>query len=507
MTSATLCTRTFQCHGENDFFDSVQRFWQQEEVTPPAPPLSSDEREALKLITFERIAATLADVDDILMGASSLDKARDLQEQLSRLCMAGEFPLRKWSANSPSLIADIPSEYQTHGTLSMDFSFSTGSRPFYKALQGVGWDFQLNETSTQLWQEFQSDLQKLEEIRVPRYLPIRVLDTMIRFYGFADASEQAYVAIIYMRIHTCGEKAETLDSRILRSTYNQILLSRYVESTGTPRDGRRTWQTGFPKFKPSCRRLNGIIFQSQAIADYAFCGVFLGELIAHSLWWQGSPCGRAPSVVETDDKVPKSNERRRTPSGHRNFLNPNPRNSPYSPHETGCFGLQPGVDGGSSSSRGSLQLQQMTGLVWRTLLRLPSTKMLVWIRKMQAEKFESKASSISEGESNMLCWRTIRNIQQSCLALLTSLCSSSNPATDGRSMMELTLEWSSQDGTIRQQYWILQGRRMVKAIQRCVTCVRWRTATPYQIMGNLPRSRVVPAKPFFHTGVDYAGPI
>jgi len=26
-------------------------------------------------------------------------------------------------------------------------------------------------------------------------------------------------------------------------------------------------------------------------------------------------------------------------------------------------------------------------------------------------------------------------------------------------------------------------------------------------MGNLPRERVVPARPFLHTGVDYAGPI
>lgn len=37
--------------------------------------------------------------------------------------------------------------------------------------------------------------------------------------------------------------------------------------------------------------------------------------------------------------------------------------------------------------------------------------------------------------------------------------------------------------------------------------MRWRAATPQQLMGNLPRKRVVPAKPFLHTGVDNAGPI
>ncbi|KAM0726177.1 hypothetical protein ACS0PU_008258 [Formica fusca] len=63
-------------------------------------------------------------------------------------------------------------------------------------------------------------------------------------------------------------------------------------------------------------------------------------------------------------------------------------------------------------------------------------------------------------------------------------------------------------GMIRQRYWIPRGRAIVKQqILRCVTCVRWRAATPQQLMGSLPRDRVTPARPFLHTGVDYAGPI
>ncbi|KAL6416819.1 hypothetical protein ACFW04_013152 [Cataglyphis niger] len=63
-------------------------------------------------------------------------------------------------------------------------------------------------------------------------------------------------------------------------------------------------------------------------------------------------------------------------------------------------------------------------------------------------------------------------------------------------------------GTVRQHYWIPRGRQMVKAvIHRCVTCARWRGATQKQIMGDLPRLRVTPARPFLRTGVDYAGPI
>ncbi|XP_011859203.1 PREDICTED: uncharacterized protein LOC105556723 [Vollenhovia emeryi] len=61
---------------------------------------------------------------------------------------------------------------------------------------------------------------------------------------------------------------------------------------------------------------------------------------------------------------------------------------------------------------------------------------------------------------------------------------------------------------IRQQYWILGGRAPVKShILRCVTCARLRGIRAHQLMGQLPLSRVTQARPFTHTGVDYAGPL
>ncbi|XP_077277683.1 uncharacterized protein LOC143905902 [Temnothorax americanus] len=58
------------------------------------------------------------------------------------------------------------------------------------------------------------------------------------------------------------------------------------------------------------------------------------------------------------------------------------------------------------------------------------------------------------------------------------------------------------------RFWILQGRTLIKQmLHRCVTCTRWRAATPQPPMGNLPRGRVTPARPFLRTGLNYAGPI
>ncbi|XP_017477270.1 PREDICTED: uncharacterized protein LOC108367186, partial [Rhagoletis zephyria] len=61
---------------------------------------------------------------------------------------------------------------------------------------------------------------------------------------------------------------------------------------------------------------------------------------------------------------------------------------------------------------------------------------------------------------------------------------------------------------LRQNYWILGVRSLARSIVKlCITCERLRAKTTEQMMGNLPACRVRPARPFVHTGVDYAGPI
>ncbi|RLU19024.1 hypothetical protein DMN91_009382 [Ooceraea biroi] len=61
--------------------------------------------------------------------------------------------------------------------------------------------------------------------------------------------------------------------------------------------------------------------------------------------------------------------------------------------------------------------------------------------------------------------------------------------------------------TLRQRFWILGGRTPVAAFaRRCARCARYRASTVRQLMGQLPACRVTQARPFLHTGVDYAGP-
>jgi hypothetical protein len=61
---------------------------------------------------------------------------------------------------------------------------------------------------------------------------------------------------------------------------------------------------------------------------------------------------------------------------------------------------------------------------------------------------------------------------------------------------------------IRQQFWILSCRRLVKSIiNKCMICVRHRGQLSQQLMANLPRRRVEVSRAFLNIGVDYAGPL
>lgn len=61
---------------------------------------------------------------------------------------------------------------------------------------------------------------------------------------------------------------------------------------------------------------------------------------------------------------------------------------------------------------------------------------------------------------------------------------------------------------LRRRFWIVRSHNAIrKCIYDCVTCTRFRAQAQTQFMANLPKSRVVPCKPFNITGVDYTGAV
>jgi transposase InsO family protein len=61
---------------------------------------------------------------------------------------------------------------------------------------------------------------------------------------------------------------------------------------------------------------------------------------------------------------------------------------------------------------------------------------------------------------------------------------------------------------VRSEFWPLRGRDSArKVVHLCQRCFRARPIPLQQPMGQLPKQRVTPSKPFSFTGVDFAGPM
>lgn len=60
---------------------------------------------------------------------------------------------------------------------------------------------------------------------------------------------------------------------------------------------------------------------------------------------------------------------------------------------------------------------------------------------------------------------------------------------------------------LRQRFWPINGRSAIRSVlSKCITCFRAKPISLTQKMGDLPRDRVTPQRPFLVSGVDFAGP-
>ncbi|XP_039303484.1 uncharacterized protein LOC120357383 [Solenopsis invicta] len=346
--------------------------------------LADDEAESYPL--GSRALREDAYMDDVLTGAPTKKEAIELRRQLTDLCMAGGFPLRKWSANESEILAEVPVEHrmqqelrdwrphETHGTLGLrwhpatdEFSFAIPARSLTTVskrtvlaftarlfdplgwlapavvrakiafqstwLLGLGWDDPLDGAAERLWRSYEDELPLLESVRVPRMLETCPARGDAELHGFADASERAYAAVLYLRTglgdswRTCLVAARTKVAPIKPVTLPRLelcaaaLLARltsHVRSTlGLGQAPAHLWSDstvalGWIRGHPTrwktfvSNRVAEI--QTQVAdaqwhhvpgldnpADCASRGLPPGELVAHPLWWRGPPWLRAES--------------------------------------------------------------------------------------------------------------------------------------------------------------------------------------------------------------------
>lgn len=180
--------------------------------------LAEDEKNELPLSA----TVLLRDIymDDIFTGAATIQEAKEIQRQLVKICTAGGFPLKKWSANDAALLEELlaadrllreprwwlPGEshytlglrwhphedrfsYVTRLTLANTISKRTvlsltsklfdplgwlapttvRAKIFFQStwLLDVDWDVPLPVDDERRWREFHEELPLLEAIRIP----------------------------------------------------------------------------------------------------------------------------------------------------------------------------------------------------------------------------------------------------------------------------------------------------------------------------------------------------
>lgn len=208
-------------------------------------------------LSFPKAASVISSdmyVDDIVTGASSIEEALILQQEVVNLLGKGHFSLSKWASNCPEILRAVDTDNQTDNvslTSNEDpnikilglqwnpnedkFSYRIGNfvtvyskrsilSTIAKIYDPLGflaptiliaklliqdlwklksdWDTEIPDHLKIVWEKFTTLLPSLQLLTIPRWITTND-PYQYQLIGFCDASSQGYCATIYLRIVSC----------------------------------------------------------------------------------------------------------------------------------------------------------------------------------------------------------------------------------------------------------------------------------------------------------------
>ncbi|XP_065195851.1 uncharacterized protein LOC135827251 [Sycon ciliatum] len=196
-------------------------------------------------------------VDDLLKSCKSDEKAIQLRADMQALLLQGGFHIRKWNSSSSVVIQTVPEADRaantelaitdreagaepTQKTLGVSWSCQTDCFTFHYAepkefeftrrgvlsqmcrlfdprgqlapftvrarvlfqeacIRDTGWDEHMEDELTAKWQRWFAELPELAKITIPRCFKDPSSDEPLSLHIFTDASDSAYVAVVYTR--------------------------------------------------------------------------------------------------------------------------------------------------------------------------------------------------------------------------------------------------------------------------------------------------------------------
>lgn len=438
--------------------------------------------------------------------------------------------------------------------------------------QKVDWDDPVPINIQSVWERWRSELPQLTKKMIPRcYYPNGVAIVSMELHGFSDASEEAYAAVVYLRmidsqdnIHTSLVTSKTRVSPIKKLTIPRLelcgalLLSRLLNHVkgvfGIPMDCVHAWTdstivlswlSGSPKrFKTFVGNRVATIIDSippvhwkhvagiENPADCASRGLYPSEILTHQLWWNGPTW-----LKETPNKWPK----------------------------------QPLLSDGSSPEAAIEVCHVTTALLMKSSLVVSPEKyssferlrrIVAWIIRfcMNCRDQERKCltSYLTTSELNQAEVHIFSFVQCEQFLSDVNLIKTNQPISRGSCLLPLA-PFIDSNGLVRvggrqklghlsssqkhpiilhgnnpivkllitgehkrllhggpnlvisslgRKFHIIRIRTIARSIiRKCVTCRRLSARPTPPLMGQLPLERLTPGTVFEITGVDYAGPV
>ncbi|XP_077296690.1 uncharacterized protein LOC143918623 [Arctopsyche grandis] len=270
-------------------------------------------------------------VDDLLTGADSIEKCKSIKEQVTSILKSSGLSLSKWASNNED-IAPQPEQEQM-----ADFNFSESSHKtlglFWKPRSDVFYfQFQLkpkfspftkrqflseisqifdplglltpllithnphakNLEATIKWHQHINKLNDTVPYEIPRCTVIyNSVDHQL--HGFCDASEQAYVACIYLRsTNKLGQvKCQLLCSRSRVAPLKHVTIPRLeLFALHWIKGDSYRWTT-FVANRVSAIQDHSVpanwhhVGTAENPADLTSRGMDPDQLVTHKLWWNG----------------------------------------------------------------------------------------------------------------------------------------------------------------------------------------------------------------------------
>ncbi|XP_029172119.1 uncharacterized protein LOC114941330 [Nylanderia fulva] len=506
--------------------------------------------------SFPLASAVLSEnvyVDDVLFGAEDMPLLKQTRDQVCKLLKRGGFYLRKWASNKPELLSDISSDHHglaqlklfetdnnlkvlgifwnpTHDCFQFQIELpqtlpstkrtilSTIARIFdplgwvtpvvLKAKvfmqklwrHKVGWDDNLSEDLLSQWRVIYKSLPYIKSIKLSRWIGCDSDTKSIELHGFADASQVAYAAVVFLRVTTLSGhttvsllagrskvapikpltiprlelSAAVLLARLIEFIRKSLHLPKCQSIVGQIRDDWPTF-TRTPIDETHLEEKSCQVHQVNANEPW--------NLTTRYSWW--------PKLIRITAYIYRFIRKCRKK------------------HTIG--------------SNNKSQSHALTTVEFNKARNF-------WLNFIQLELFENELHNLKSNKplpthspilslnpfldfDGLIC--VGRRLEHSSLSfqskhpILLANHTITTMIIRYTHVVSLHTGLQSTLSKLRQEFWILRARSLVKSvIYKCVPCTREKAQVASQLMGQLPTSRVsAPSRAFLHSGVDYAEPV